>query len=94
LIGHLSDQTRSRWGRRRPVINCGHTPPYYEGLVTSYGFTPLRTDNIAYAVDLTQDNREFRLLHKLAEKAAERGTAVVRQGRMDERSRSHPLFAE
>jgi hypothetical protein len=81
-------------GSTPPVINCGHTPPYYEGLVTSYGFTPLRTDNIAYAVDLTQDNREFRLLHKLAEKAAERGTAVVRQGRMDERSRSHPLFAE
>lgn len=35
-------------------------------------------------MDLTQDNREFRLLHKLAEKAAERGTAVVRQGRMEE----------
>ncbi|MDF1519359.1 MAG: GNAT family N-acetyltransferase [Brevefilum sp.] len=72
-------------GRDRPaVINCGHTPPYYEGLVTNHGFTPLRPDNIAFAVDLTQDNREFRLLHKLAEKAAERGTAVVRQGRMDE----------
>lgn len=69
---------------RPPAINCGHTPPYYEQLVTNFGFTPLRPDNIAYAVDLTQDNQEFRLLHKLADKAAQRGNAVIRQVRLDE----------
>jgi len=90
LIGPFHQDYDSAYGiliegrDRPPVINCGHTPPYYEELVTNYGFTPLRPDNIAFAVDLTQDNREFRLLHKLAEKAAERGTAVVRQGRMEE----------
>ena len=69
---------------RPPAISCGHTPPYYEQLVTNYGFTPLRPDNIAFAIDLTQDNREFRLLHKLAEKAAQRGVAVIRQARLSE----------
>ncbi|HEY9122510.1 MAG TPA: GNAT family N-acetyltransferase [Brevefilum sp.] len=90
LIGPFHQDYDSAYGiliegrDRPPVINCGHTPPYYEELVTNYGFTPLRPDNIAFSVDLTQDNREFRLLHKLAEKAAERGTAVVRQGKMEE----------
>lgn len=69
---------------RPPAISCGHTPAYYEKLVTHYGFTPLRPDNIAFAVDITQDTRELRLLHRLAEKARQRGTAVIREGRLDE----------
>jgi len=68
---------------RPPAISCGHTPKYYEKLVTHYGFTPLRPDNIAFAVDITEDTREFQLLHKLANKAAERGTAVIREGRLE-----------
>ncbi len=90
LVGPFHQDYDSAYGiliegrDRPPAISCGHTPPYYESLVTNYGFTSLRPDNIAYAVDLTKDNREFRLLHKLANKAAERGTAVIREGRLDE----------
>ncbi len=90
LIGPFHQDYDSAYGiliegrDRRPAISCGHTPAYYEQLVTNQGFKPLRPDNIAYAVDLTQDNREFRLLHKLASKAAERGTAVIREARLDE----------
>lgn len=69
---------------RPPVINCGHTPPYYEKLVVTYGFKPLRPDNIAFAVDITQDTRQFQLLHKLADKAAQRGTVVIREARLEE----------
>ena len=90
LIGPFHQDYDSAYGiliegrDRPPAISCGHTPPYYESLVTNHGFTPMRPDNIAYAVDLSQDNREFRLLHKLAKKAAERGTAVIREARLDE----------
>ena len=90
LIGPFHQDYDSAYGiliegrDRPPAISCGHTPSYYEHLVTNHGFTPLRPDNIAYAVDLTQDNREFRLLHKLANKAAERGTTVIREVRLDE----------
>ncbi len=69
---------------RPPAISCGHTPPYYEKLVVNHGFTPYRPDNIAFAIDITEDTREIRLMQKLAEKAAERGTAVVREARLDE----------
>ncbi len=69
---------------RPPAISCGHTPAYYEKLVVNYGFKPLRPDNIAFALDITQDTRQFQLLHKLADKAAKRGTAVIREARLDE----------
>jgi len=69
---------------RPPAISCGHTPPYYENLVVSYGFKPYRPDNIAYAVDITEETRQFKLLHKLADRAAERGTAVIREARLEE----------
>ena len=69
---------------RPPAISCGHTPPYYEQLVVAYGFKPLRPDNLAFALDITTNTREFELLHKLAERAAQRGEAVIREARMDE----------
>ena len=69
---------------RPPAISCGHTPPYYEDLVLGYGFTPYRPDNIAFAVDITEDTREFQLLHKLAQRAKDRGTAVIREARLSE----------
>ena len=69
---------------RPPAISCGHTPPYYEKLVVNYGFTPWRPDNIAFAVDITQDTRQFQLLHKLADKAAKRSSTVIREARLDE----------
>ncbi len=69
---------------RPPALSCGHTPVYYQALVENYGFTPHRPDNIAFAVDITADTREFRLLHRLAEKAESRGVATIRQARLDE----------
>jgi GNAT superfamily N-acetyltransferase len=90
LIGPFHQDYDSAYGvlvegrDRPPAISCGHTPAYYENLVLNYGFTPYRPDNIAFAVDITQDTREFQLLHKLAAKAKERGTAVIREARLDE----------
>lgn len=69
---------------RPPAISCGHTPPYYEDLVVSYGFRSYRPDNIAFAVDISEETREFQLLHKLAKSATERGTAVIREGRLSD----------
>jgi len=69
---------------RPPAISCGYTPAYYENLVVNYRFKPLRPDNIAFALDITQDTRQFQLLHKLADRAAKRGTAVIREARLDE----------
>jgi len=72
-------------GRNRPpVINCGHTPAYYEELVVNHGFLPLRPDNIAFSVDISEDSRQIQLLHKLAKKAADQGKAVIREGCLDE----------
>ncbi|MFU8825890.1 MAG: GNAT family N-acetyltransferase [Brevefilum sp.] len=68
---------------RPPAVSCGHTPAYYEQLVVNHGFQPLRPDNLAFALDISKNTREFNLLHRLAEKAAQRGTAVIRQGRFD-----------
>lgn len=69
---------------RPPAISCGHTPPYYEDLVLGYGFTQYRPDNIAFAVDITEETREFQLLHKLAQRAEARGTIVIREARLSE----------
>ena len=69
---------------RPPAISCGHTPPYYEDLVLGYGFKQYRPDNIAFAVDITEDTREFQQLHKLAQRAKDRGTAVIREARLSE----------
>lgn len=68
---------------RPPAVSCGHTPVYYEQLVVDHGFTPFRPDNLAFALDISKNTREFELLHQLAAKAAQRGTAVIRQGRFD-----------
>lgn len=90
LVGPFHQDYDSAYGvliegrDRPPAISCGHTPAYYEDLVLNYGFTPYRPDNIAFAVDITRDTREFQLLHKLADKAKERGTAVIREARLDE----------
>lgn len=69
---------------RPPAVSCGHTPVYYEKLVCKHGFEPLRPDNLAFALDISKNTREFELLHRLAAKAAQRGTAVIREARFDE----------
>jgi len=72
-------------GRERPpVVNCGHTPEYYLGLFENYGFTPLRPDNLAFALDLREESEQIKLLHRLADKAREKGTITLREARLDE----------
>ena len=81
---------------RPPAVSCGHTPVYYHKLVVNHGFEPFRPDNLAFALDISNNTREFDLLHQLAEKATQRGTAVIRQGRLDawdqEADRVHNLL--
>jgi GNAT superfamily N-acetyltransferase len=67
-----------------PVVNCGHTPVYYQKMFESYGFTPLRPDNLAFALNLREETDQIRLLHRLANKAREKGTITLREGRLEE----------
>jgi GNAT superfamily N-acetyltransferase len=69
---------------RPPVVNCGHTPEYYQSLVEGYGFTPMRPDNLAFALDIREETPQIELLHKLAHKALERNNITLREGRMDQ----------
>jgi GNAT superfamily N-acetyltransferase len=63
---------------RPPTLMCGHTPPYYLGFVERYGFQPVRGDNIAFALDLTQDNPALRELEGMAERVRQRRSYTVR----------------
>jgi GNAT superfamily N-acetyltransferase len=90
MVGPFNQDYDSAYGvliegrDRPPAISCGHTPPHYESLVVNYGFEPLRPDNIAYAVTITEETRQFKLLHQLADRAAQRETAVIREARLEE----------
>ena len=90
LIGPFHQDYDSAYGiliegrDRPPALSCGHTPVYYEKLVVNYGFKPWRPDNIAYAIDLSQETKEVQLLHKLADRAAARKTAVIRKAKLDD----------
>jgi GNAT superfamily N-acetyltransferase len=83
-------------GDREPVLFCGHTPPYYVGLLRSLGFEPARAGNIALAIDL--DRRSDRLEHigRLADRVRAKGRFRVRSadvGRwQDEARRVHYLL--
>jgi len=66
-------------GRERPpVILCGHTPPYYQGLFEGSGFVPLRGDNIAYEVSLNADSPALRRTAVLAERIRQKGWITIR----------------
>jgi hypothetical protein len=66
-------------GRNRPpVMLCGHTPPYYQGLVERYGFEPARGANLAFAVDIREDTPALQRMHQIAERARARGRATIR----------------
>ena len=68
---------------RPPALLCGHSPPYYQGVMERYGFEPARGDNIALAVDLDPDTRAMRRLTRLAEKVRERRDITIRQVDLD-----------
>ena len=63
---------------RPPALLCGHTPPYYLDFVERYGFQPARGDNIAYALDISQDTPPLLDLARMAERVRARGRFSVR----------------
>ncbi|MCK4516913.1 MAG: hypothetical protein KAU31_16740, partial [Spirochaetaceae bacterium] len=63
---------------RRPVILCGHTPPYYQRMVEEAGFMPARAGNIALALDIEQSSEKLERIGRAAELARKRGNFVVR----------------
>jgi GNAT superfamily N-acetyltransferase len=63
---------------RRPVILCGHTPPYYQTFVEEAGFLPARAGNIALALDIDPSNTKVERLEKAAVLARNRARFVVR----------------
>ena len=63
---------------RKPVILCGHTPPYYQELVESLGFAPARAANIARAVNLADPPQELDRLERAAEIARRRDRFRIR----------------
>ena len=63
---------------RKPVILCGHTPAYYERLLTELGFEPARPGNIALAVDLEDPPPQLARLSRAADIARRRGRFRIR----------------
>ncbi len=68
---------------RPPALLCGHTPPYYLDFVERYGFEPARGDNIAFALDLTGDNRALGELPRMAERVKARKHFTIRSARFE-----------
>ncbi len=63
---------------RPPVLLCGHSPPYYQGLMEGLGFAPLRGDNIAFEVRLDIPSPALALTTKLAARIKSRGWLTIR----------------
>ncbi len=63
---------------RPPVILCGHTPPYYLDFMQRYGFQPARPDNLAFALDISQETDAFRDLARMAERVRQRTDITIR----------------
>jgi GNAT superfamily N-acetyltransferase len=68
---------------RPPALLCGHTPAYYRVFYERYGFQAVRGDNIAYALDLCEDNPALREVSRVAGRLRERGHFVVRSADLD-----------
>jgi GNAT superfamily N-acetyltransferase len=63
---------------RPPAMLCGHTPPYYLDFVERYGFQPIRGDNIAYALDLREENLALQALPGMANRVRARKNFTIR----------------
>jgi hypothetical protein len=65
---------------RPPALLCGHTPPYYLDFIERYGFEPARGDNIAFALDITQQTPALQELGRMAEHVRQKRSFVIRPG--------------
>lgn len=63
---------------RPPALLCGHTPPYYLDYVERHGFQPAHGDNIAFALDITQDTPALLDLARMAERVRAHGRFTIR----------------
>ncbi len=81
---------------RPPVILCGHTPAYYQGLFEQYGFLPARGDNLAYELNREMAAHEIERLGRLAERLRKRNWITIRSADLahweDEIVRIHYLM--
>jgi GNAT superfamily N-acetyltransferase len=68
---------------RPPVLFCGHSPPYYQGLFERFGFQPARSDNIAFEIPTDIDTPETRKLSRIADRLRKRGRIKVRGADLD-----------
>jgi GNAT superfamily N-acetyltransferase len=67
---------------RPPTLMCGHTPPYYVDFVERYGFQPARGDNLAFALDISQESPAIQELGRMAARVRARGRFTVRPADM------------
>jgi GNAT superfamily N-acetyltransferase len=63
---------------RPPVMLCGHTPPYYRGMMEAYGFSPIRADNIAYEINVAEASPALKRTAVLAERIRRQGWITIR----------------
>lgn len=84
-------------GRDHPgAMMIGHTPAYYLPFYEGAGFVPIRGDNLAFALDLMQDNPALNDLARMAERVKKQGRFTVRSADLthweDELDRIHILL--
>jgi GNAT superfamily N-acetyltransferase len=63
---------------RPPVMLCGHTPPYYLDFVERFGFEPARGQNLAFAINISEDTKAFGRLRRIAERVRKLGPFTIR----------------
>jgi GNAT superfamily N-acetyltransferase len=63
---------------RPPVLLCGHSPAYYQGLFEGLGFSTLRGDNLAYEISITNPPPGMQRAAALAERIRRKGTITIR----------------
>lgn len=70
---------------RRPVVMCGHNPPYYPEFVERYGMQKARRDSLAFAYDIPEDRSQALppKLERVVEKLKNRTRVTVRQADFD-----------
>jgi GNAT superfamily N-acetyltransferase len=66
-------------GRSRPgALMTGYSPEYYLPFYEKAGFSHLRGDNLAFALDLEKDNPALNDLSRMAERVKKQGRFTVR----------------
>ena len=62
---------------RPPALLCGHTPPYYAGLLEGCGMKKWNEDGLAYEIDIDLNSPKVQRLVKLAQKIRERRPDII-----------------